>query len=275
MKLAPVLFTSMVMVVMYGVSYAQIHVSKLVIKTNEKYFFGQSDIIVADTLIMEDSSTLVLNRLKKENYLHSKVIIAGNYCTIDGSGLNGSAGRAGRSGSSPVGPCKNATNGTSGGRGLDGTHGVNLFLYLDQVSISGVLIIDLHGGHGGNGGKGGEGGSGTSGTVHCQGGNGGFGGDGGNGANGGNGGSLFVNCPEALEELINNKIKVKNYGGTFGKGGRGGNAGYAGSGPSGKNGKPAMPGAEGFDGQLGKYGTVSIVHGETVGLQTNSFTRQN
>jgi hypothetical protein len=244
----------------FSVGQAQIHVSKLVVKANQKYSFDESDIIVADTLIMEDSSSIVLNRLRKENYLHSKVAIIGKYCTIDGSGINGNTGRSGRSGDSPIGPCKSGTNGTAGGRGLDGTAGVNLFLYLEKVTMNGSLTIDLHGGDGGKGGKGGEGGSGTSGTVHCKGGDGGLGGNAGNGANGGAGGSLTIHCQEILKELIGKSIMIKNYGGRFGTGGRGGYPGAIGLGPNRRNGKQGTEGVEGLDGQVGKSGTISIVH---------------
>lgn len=244
----------------FSISYSQIHVSRLVIKAKQKYSFGESDIVVADTLIMEDSSSIVLNSLKKENYLHTKVAIIGNYCSIQGGGINGNKGRVGRPGDSPVGPCKSGANGTQGGRGLDGTSGINLFLYLEKVTMEGFLTIDLRGGDGGSGGKGGDGGTGTSGTVHCKGGDGGLGGNAGNGANGGNGGSLTVYYPANLKDLLSNNLKIKNHGGSFGRGGRGGYPGSAGLGPNRKNGKPGMPGVEGIDGQIGKNGIVSLVH---------------
>jgi hypothetical protein len=247
-------------VVILSVSHAQIHVSKLVIKTGEIFSFDESDIVVADTLIMEDSSSIVLNRLKKENYLHMKIAIIGKNCSIQGSGVNGKQGRPGRSGASPLGPCKSGANGTQGVRGLDGTSGVNLFLYLDKITMKEPLIIDLQGGDGGIGGKGGDGGTGTSGTVHCKGGDGGSGGNAGNGANGGHGGSLTIHCPASLSEKLQKEIKVKNHGGQFGKGGRGGYPGSAGLGPNRKNGKQGMPGAEGLDGGLGKNGAINIVH---------------
>lgn len=247
----------LILMVVFSISHAQIHVSKLVIKAKQKYSFGESDIVVADTLIMEDSSSIVLNKLKTENYLHSKHAIIGKHCSIDGTGVNGKIGRPGRAGDSPVGPCKSGTNGTPGVRGLDGTSGVNLFLYLEHVTIKGVLTIDLHGGNGGDGGKGGEGGSGTTGTVHCQGGDGGLGGNAGNGANGGKGGSLTVTCPSSFKDLVSNHLKVYNRGGNFGKGGRGGYPGSAGLGP--KRGRHGMPGAEGVDGQPGKNGSLNIV----------------
>ena len=248
------------LVLLVSLSHAQIHINKLVIKRGECFSFEESDIVVADTLIMEDSSSIVLNRLKKENYLHTKVLIVGKKCSIVGNGLTGGPGRSGRSGASPLGPCKSATSGTQGGRGLDGTSGVNLFLYLDKITTKEPLVINLRGGNGGVGGKGGDGGTGTSGTVHCKGGDGGSGGNAGNGANGGTGGSLTIHCPAGLSESILKQTKVINMGGYFGQGGRGGYPGYAGSGPNRKNGKPGMPGAEGLEGGLGKNGAVSIVH---------------
>jgi len=238
---------------------AQIHVNKLIIKSGQNFSFNESDIVVADTLIMEDSSSIVLNRLKKENYLHTKVAIIGKNCSIQGNGINGNPGRSGKPGASPLGPCKSGTNGTQGGRGLDGTLGINLFLYLEKVTMKGQWIIDLRGGNGGSGGKGGDGGTGTSGTVHCKGGDGGAGGNAGNGSNGGNGGSLTILCPANVKELLSKEIKIKNSGGTFGVGGRGGYPGSAGLAPNRKNGKPGMPGVEGLDGGPGKNGVVSIV----------------
>jgi hypothetical protein len=240
-------------------SYAQVHISKLIVKSNQKYLFDQTDIVVADTLILEDSATIVLNPLKRENFLHTKVLIVGKHCSIIGSGTHGKKGRTGRPGDSPIGPCKSGGNGTPGTRGLDGTAGINLFLYLDQVTMKESLKIDLHGGDGGEGGMGGEGGSGTSGTVHCNGGSGGFGGAGGNGGNGGEGGTLTIQCPAGLNAMLNKNLSLKIQGGRFGKGGRGGYPGAAGSGPPKRNGKLGVPGHEGTDGQLGKYGKFTIM----------------
>ena len=234
--------------------------NKLVIKKGETFSFNESDIVVADTLIMEDSSSIVLNRLKKENYLHTKLLVIGRNCSIQGNGVKGNPGRAGRPGASPLGPCKSGANGTQGGRGLDGTSGVNLFLYLDKVTMKGPLTIDLRGGDGGTGGKGGDGGTGTSGTLHCKGGDGGIGGNAGNGANGGNGGSLTIHCPANMSERLGKEMRVLGTGGYLGKGGRGGYPGSAGLGPNRKNGKQGMPGSEGLDGGLGRNGTVSFVH---------------
>ncbi|HEU5291940.1 MAG TPA: hypothetical protein VFU05_14920 [Cyclobacteriaceae bacterium] len=251
---------TLALMIVAPLSHAQIHMTKLVIKKGESFSFNESDIVVADTLIMEDSSSIVLNRLKKENYLHTKIAVIGKNCSIQGNGIKGGPGRSGRPGASPLGPCKSGGNGTQGGRGLDGTSGVNLFLYLDKMTMKGPLKIDLRGGDGGAGGKGGDGGTGTSGTVHCKGGDGGFGGTAGQGANGGSGGSLTIKCPVNLREQVEKEIKVISTGGYLGKGGRGGYPGSAGLGPNRRNGKQGMPGAEGLDGGLGKNGIVSIVH---------------
>ena len=106
---------------------AQVRVTKLVIKAKETYSLGQSDILVADTLIMMDSSTIVLNKLKGENYIRVKYARFGNYCTIDGKGIDGKPGRNGINGVTPTGPCINGSPGKDGTRGLDGTKAVNLF----------------------------------------------------------------------------------------------------------------------------------------------------
>ena len=131
---------------------AQVRVSKLVIKTNQSYDLGQSDILVADTLVMMDSSRLILNKLKPENFIRVKVAAIGNHCVIDGKGINGQAGRNGKPGITPIGPCLDGTAGRDGTKGLDGTAGINLFLYLERVSLKGVLTIDISGGNGGRGG---------------------------------------------------------------------------------------------------------------------------
>ena len=241
---------------------AQVRISRLVIKSKEIYDLGQSDILVADTLIMKDSAKLVLNKLKRENFIRAKVAIFGNGCVIDGSGITGANGRNGRSGETPIGPCKDGSNGRIGSKGLDGGNAVNLFLYFDRVIVKGKVLIKVRGGNGGNGGEGGHGGGGSPGTIHCFGGNGGNGANAGNGGNGGNGGTVTIsclNCPPK-EELIGKKILVDFDGGFFGYGGRGGYQGPPGLGPLRKNG---LNGKKGFDGGNGKSGTIGDLKFET------------
>ncbi len=239
---------------------AQVRVSKLVIKSKETYVLDQSDILVADTLVMMDSSRLVLNKLKTDNFIRTKVTIIGNFCTIDGRGVAGKPGRQGRSGLSYNAPCRDGLPGGPGTRGLDGRPGVNLFLYLEKVTIRGPLIIDLSGGDGGQGGPGGSGGGGSPGTLHCNGGKGGNGGNGAPGGNGAAGGNLVLSSPKIklLEPAIGTKIVIRITGGNPGEGGRAGYHGGAGLGPRGKNGKNGEPGAEGKSGSTGVEGTLKF-----------------
>ncbi len=239
---------------------AQVRVSKLVIKANQKYVLSESDILVADTLIMMDSSTLVLNKLKRDNFVRARIAIFGNHCIIDGRGENGAAGRNGKQGFTPSGPCLDGSPGKDGTNGLDGTHGINLFLYLEVIKIKGQLIVDLTGGKGGRGGNGGMGGGGSQGTIHCVGGNGSNGGNAAAGGDGGNGGSLTFNSKKtpAASKWIGTKILVRNTGGGYGLPGKVGYHGSAGLGPSRRNGKDGEPGLESKGGLAGLPGTTTF-----------------
>ncbi len=240
---------------------AQVRVGSLVLKPHEIYILGESDIIVADTLIMGDSSKIVLNKLKPDNFIRVKVASFGKHCLIDGTGVNGQSGRNGASGSTPTGPCLNGSPGREGTRGLDGTKAINLFMYLEKVTIKGQLIIDLTGGSGGRGGNGGNGGGGSPGTRHCFGGDGANGGNAGQGGNGGKGGILTISAPkpQAVKDLITaKKIVVKNNGGGAGGTGKGGYHGGAGLGPSRKNGKDGEPGEYSSNGVSGEKGSLVI-----------------
>lgn len=241
-----------------GFSYAQVRVEKLVIRKGETYSIAPSDILVADTLVMMDSSTIRLNGLKDENFIRVNVAIIGDACVIDGTGIKGNAGLNGRGGISAYGPCQSGAPGRKGGRGLDGSSGLDLYLYIDQLSKIGRLVIDLSGGNGGNGGDGGEGGGGSPGTMHCSGGNGGAGGDGGAGGNGGQGGTLTLGGRDlaVLRSLLRDELVVYNKGGSFGYGGIGGHGGAPGLGPDRRNGKAGPPGTEGSDGEAASNGTI-------------------
>jgi len=252
-----------VLLILFTVSIqltAQVRVGKLVIREKEKFVLGESDILVADTLIMMDSSRLVLNKLKHDNFIRARVVVFGQHCVIDGRGENGNPGRNGKSGISPIGPCKDGTPGRDGTNGLKGTDGVNLFLYLDHITMKGQLIIDLSGGNGGKGGSGGNGGGGSPGTVHCVGGNGSNGGNAGQGGNGANGGKLTLSSKlnPKIQEWIGKKIVVKNNGGAPGEAGRAGYHGPAGLGPSRKNGKDGLPGSDSTSGIAGIRGTITF-----------------
>lgn len=246
------------LLVVSSASLAQVRVDKLVIDTGETYYVHNTDIIVADTLIMMDSSRIVLNKLREENYLRARVAIVGQRCVIDGRGVAGVAGRDGAPGISPAGPCMMGTKGGDGGRGLDGKPGLHLFIYFDSLTVNGKLTIDLSGGNGGDGGDGGQGGGGSPGTRHCKGGDGGPGGNGGHGGSGGRGGNLTVGGDhvETIRVQLRAGVTVLNKGGSFGYGGIAGPGGPPGLGPAGKNGSTGPGGTDGDHGQPATNGTV-------------------
>jgi len=244
-------------------AHSQIRLAKLELKAREIYKIEGSDILVIDTLIMHDSSSIVLSHEKKENFIHSKKIIVGKACRIDGSGDDGKPGMNGAKGLSGEGPCRDGQLGRNGLGGSHGENGINLFLYCNDLQIKGSLIIDLSGGDGGNGGKGGEGGGGSPGTRVCQGGNGGSGGNGSTGGNGGNGANLLISCkgcPDLLA-MLNRSIFAKSYAGRAGLGGDAGAGGFAGLNPAGdskQDGKKGLKGKAGADGLPGKSGAINF-----------------
>lgn len=238
----------------------QVRVSKLVIEPHETFFLDSTDILVADSLIMMDSSRIRLNGLKAENFIRTNVAIFGKHCIIDGRGVPGKHGVDGTAGLTPIGPCRDGVPGRNGLRGLSGGSGINLFLYIDKIHVKGKLIINLSGGSGGDGGNGGEGGGGSPGTHHCNGGDGGTGGNGGSGGDGGRGGVLTIGGRDAVitRALIGNLLIVKNNGGSFGYGGISGAGGPSGLGPSRKHGRAGEKGRDGLYGRPGDSGTVLL-----------------
>lgn len=237
---------------------AQIRVGKLVIKPHETFVLDSTDILVADSLIMLDSSNIRLNNLKTQNFIRARVAVFGKNCRIDGRGIGGVKGTNGTSGLTPIGPCRDGIDGRNGMRGLSGGAGVNLFLYIDEIRLNGRLIINLSGGNGGDGGDGGHGGGGGPGTRQCRGGNGGKGGDGGAGGDGGRGGTLTVggNDVAATKTLIGTVLLIRNGGGSFGYGGLAGAGGAAGLGPIRNHGTDGHNGVDGAYGHPGERGTV-------------------
>lgn len=245
-------------------AFAQIRMTKLVIPAKQTYQLKGTDIIVVDTLIMNDSSVIELNRSKKDNFIHAKHLIARNGVRILGVGEKGQRGKDGSKGNTMDGPCIDGTPGHNGTGGSHGDSGNNLFIYSNQLTITGSLTIDLRGSDGGDGGNGGQGGGGSMGTRVCVGGTGGAGGNGGTGGNGGNGGSLMISSTQAepdLRGLLDHQLIVRNYAGFGGIGGDGGAAGLAGLGAQGltsKDGKIGPRGRRGADGTPGKEGGISF-----------------
>lgn len=258
-----ILSFSFLLFLVSNLCHSQIRMEKLVISSGESFEITESDILVVDTLIMEDSSKIILNRNKADNFIHAKVIKTGNECMIIGNGKVGLDGEIGLGGYTAVGPCKDGIPGRRGTPGTSATHGVNLFLYFDQLDVEGKLLFELSGGNGGDGGRGGNGGGGSPGTRLCAGGNGGAGGDGSNGGNGGNGGSLTFTTKEAgkLRLLLGSKIQVRAYGGSGGLGGDGGMGGQAGlvsAGGVSQDGDLGPKGKIGKSGNSGKNGAINF-----------------
>lgn len=241
----------------------QIRVSKLEILAGATYTLVGTDIIVVDTLILNDSSVLKLNRDKRDNFIHAKVFKSGRGAMILGRGAQGAHGTNGRDGISPGGPCLDGTTGRGGLGGSHGEPGNNLFLYLSNIFVSESLAIELRGGDGGDGGNGGRGGGGCPGTRVCVGGDGGQGGNGATGGNGGDGGTLTISCKSCpdLRSWLDIKLVVRNYGGFAGLGGDAGLGGLAGLdvvGDPSKDGKNGPRGRKGTDGTSGKQGAINF-----------------
>ena len=257
-------FIAVILLVFFSlVVSGQTRLSKLTIKPNDVYEMKEFDILVVDTLIMMDSSKIILNKLKPDNFIHAKFAVFHGGSLIEGKGVVGIKGRNGRNGTSPYTPCTDGTAGLTGTEGTNGGMGTNLFLYFSDVQFKGPLIIDVSGGDAGEGGKGGGGGGGGQGTRPCKGGDGGSGGKGANGGNGGNAGVVTFNAvriPE-LRSMLGGQIMIRNYGGNQGLGGDGGNAGFSGLSPVGDSkmdGKRGRKGLKGNDGLPGKTGAINF-----------------
>ncbi|HNT49064.1 MAG TPA: hypothetical protein PKK67_00655, partial [Cyclobacteriaceae bacterium] len=59
-------------IISVGVS-AQIRLDKLVLKAGQQFTIEGSDILVVDTLIMGDSSRIILNKAKTDDYIHARI----------------------------------------------------------------------------------------------------------------------------------------------------------------------------------------------------------
>ncbi|MBL7865193.1 MAG: hypothetical protein JNK10_09970 [Cyclobacteriaceae bacterium] len=251
------------MILSFGIqAFGQVRLHTLVIKSKEVYELKGSDILVVDTLIMMDSSTLVLNKLKKDNFIHAKKVVFYRGSLIEGKGVAGLPGRNGRAGTSSSSPCSDGGSGTKGTDGTDGGSGINLFMSFNDIVLHGVPVIDVSGGDAGDGGDGGTGGGGGSGTRLCVGGNGGSGGPGSNGGNGGGGGAITFHAtsiPE-LRSMLGEQIIIKNFGGNLGYAGDGGGGGFAGLNPTGKNSLDGKPGKKGLKGKSGVAGKTGAIH---------------
>lgn len=246
---------ALLIVTFFNAAFAQLRFDALILKPKEIYKITESDILVVDSLVMGDSSTIMLDMTKKESFLHFKAIQTGNGCSIVGRGKDGLKGQDGVKGKNGNGPCADAFNGSNGSKGSAGMPGSNLSVYLSRINLLGSLTIDVAGGDGGEGGKGGNGGDGTGGTKLCRAGDAGNGGNGGDGAKGGDGGTIKLVCKDCATNLVsleNSKLFVKVFPGNAGDGGQEGSAGNPGMGANeGKIGKDGIPGRVGATGVKG------------------------
>jgi hypothetical protein len=256
-------FLPIFLIIFPTIAWTQIRLTKLVLRPKQVYELKGTDILVVDSLIMMDSSRLILNKFKPENFIHARVIKFGKGCLIDGGGIRGLDGRVGRPGLSTQAPCTDGKPGATGTEGTFGGAGVNVSIYFSEVVVNGTLTIDVSGGAGGKGGKGGSGGGGGPGTRLCRGGNGGQAGFGSNGGNGGNAGNVTLVAPRIpeLRNMLGLSIIVRNYGGDFGEGGEPGAKGLAGLsalGNSKMDGSLGRKGERGKNGIAGKPGAVNF-----------------
>lgn len=240
-------------------TFAQIRLTTLSLKQKEIFEIQGTDILVVDTLIMRDSSRIILNPSKRDNFIHAKISIIGKGCQIIGKGAHGVTGKPGLKGSSINAPCRSGTDGEPGLPGTAGKEGSNLSLYFTNLKVNGNLTIDISGGDGGDGGQGGAGGDGSPGTKVCQGGDGANGGSGGKGGDGGKSGNLIMNCKQCpdLHLWVGERLIIKTYGGYAGLGGDGGMEGQRGLSSS-KDGAQGKRGPAGADGVAGKPGAISF-----------------
>lgn len=238
---------------------AQIRLNKLILKQGEVFKIEDSDILVVDSLIMADSSRIILNPEKKNNFIHARVAIIGKGSIIEGVGTRGKDGDNGISGAEQRSPCRQGEPGQAGIMGSPGHDANSLSIYADFMQIPGSIIINLNGGDGGDGGDGGHGGGGGPGTRVCPGGDGGEGGNGLRGGPGGNGGNVTINCKYCndLQLWLGSRIIIKNYGGFGGIGGEAGRGGLAGLG-SVRDGKNGAKGVRGTEGENGKNGIITL-----------------
>ena len=135
--------------VLSTISWGQVSLKKLVLKPKQVYEMKGTDILVVDSLVMMDSSKIILNKLKAENFIHAKVAVFYKGSLINGRGIAGLNGHKGKTGASPQSPCTDGEQGAEGAPGTYGGHGINLSLYVGSFHFRGSVLIDVSGGDGG------------------------------------------------------------------------------------------------------------------------------
>lgn len=105
-------------------------ITKLELKAKEIFIVGPTNMLLVDTLIMHDKSTIKFSPAT-QSILQANVAYIGNKCTLSSRGMNG----------------EDANKESAGSPGQDGGDLV-LIMHLNEV---GSLTIDTRGGKGGNG----------------------------------------------------------------------------------------------------------------------------
>src|SRR5204862_402720 len=108
------------LIIFPSIAWTQVRLTKLVLRPKQVYELKQTDILVVDSLIMMDSSRLILNKYKQQNFIHARVIKFGKGCWIDGEG--GEPGARGAAGLSALGNSK--LDGYLGRKGERGKNGI-------------------------------------------------------------------------------------------------------------------------------------------------------
>jgi hypothetical protein len=166
------------------------------------------DTFLLDSLLMGDSSVLLLDVRHIACLIRANYFSAGNGVIIIGIGHDGKRGNDGADASARA-------LDLPGKDGTSGTPGMNLTLNFSNLDLQGLLVIELYGGRGGDGGRGGSiyQYAATNAAERPNQGRGGSGGD------GGNGGNLIFSCPSDLENIVKDKIVINAQGGLGGKSG--------------------------------------------------------
>ena len=193
-------------------------IERLVVRRGQTYVV-QNDQLEIGTLIMEDKAIIELTQLNTMILIDKAIV--GKKCIIKGVGKKGRDGAKGADGLANIVPGR-FVDGAPGQNGSNGGDGLNLKLFIDDISFLSPLIIKLNGGMGGTGGNGGNGGTITKSCKDGRKGRGFNGGNSGRPGNGGLGGKLVL----LLNNNVSNKaIKFKQTIGIKGKQGIPGKAG--------------------------------------------------
>ena len=164
-----------------------------------------------DSLIMADSSALLLDNRHANNLVRANFVSIGSGCILNGAGNNGEDGPAGADGSTALY--------AAGKAGRGGFSAVNLFFNFTSIQINGVFQVFLIGGKGGNGGPGGSITKGPAGIAPVPGStyySNSTQGAPGNGGDGGRGGNITLSFPIEFKDIVQQRIAIVNTGGEGG-----------------------------------------------------------